>query len=124
MSSKKPSKTRSDYYNMPMHKRSKAIMGHLNEKLKKEIGARSVPIRKNDTVKIMRGEYKGKTGKITNVDRLSMKINVEKIVRKKSDGAEYEVAIDPSNVLLIEVEKNDQKRFKNLKASNTKKEKK
>lgn len=108
---------------MDMHKRSKSIAAHLNEKLKKELGARSVSIRKNDTVKIMRGEYKGKTGKITNVNRLSMKINVEGIIRKKSDGTEYNVAIDPSNVLVIEIEKTDQKRFKNLKAKKETKKK-
>lgn len=115
MSSKKPNKTRKEQYNLPIHKRAKAIAAHLNEKLKKELGKRTIPLRKKDTVKIMRGTYKGKTGKIIDIDKEKMKISIEKIVRKKSDGAEYNVAIDPSNVMAIELDKSDKKRFKNLK---------
>ncbi len=115
MNSKKPSKSRKQQYNMPMHKKAKAIAGHLNEKLRKELNKRSVPLRKNDTVKILRGNYKGKTGKITKVDRSKMKIFIEKITRKKSDGTEYNVAIDPSKIIVIEIDKSDKKRFKNSK---------
>lgn len=115
MSSKKPNKTRKKQYNLPIHKRAKAIAGHLNEKLKKELGKRKVPLRKKDTVKIMRGTYKGKTGKIIDIDREKMKILIEKIIKKKSDGTEYNVPIDPSNIMAIELDRNDKKRFKNLK---------
>lgn len=113
--SKKPSKTRKEQYNRPIHKRAKSISGHLNEKLKKELKKRSISLRKNDTVKIVRGKYKGKTGKINDINRDTMKIFVEKIIQKKSDGSEYSVAIDPSNVIVIEVDKADKKRFKNIK---------
>lgn len=113
MSSKKPNKSRKAQYNMPLHKRAKAIAGHLSEKLRKELSKRSIPLRKNDTVKIVRGTNKGKTGKITKVDRSLMKIFVEKIVAKKSDGTEYNIAIDPSKVVVIEIDKSDKKRIKN-----------
>jgi len=115
MNSKKPNKSRKAQYNMPLHKRAKAIAGHLNEKLKKELNKRSIPLRKNDTVKVVRGSNKGKTGKIIEVNRTSMKIFIEKIIGKKSDGTEYKIAIDPSNVVVIEIDKSDKKRTKNVK---------
>ena len=100
---------------MDMHTRSKTIAGHLNEKLRKELGTRSISLRKGDVVEIVRGSFKGKEGKITKVNRRKGKIFIEKIIRKKSDGTEYEIAMDPSNVTVVGIEKGDKKRFKSNK---------
>jgi len=109
--SKKPSKTRKQQYTMPMHKVAKAIASHLNEKLAKELGKRSISIRKNDVVKIMRGEFAGKEGKVKSVERKARKVYIEKIVKKKSNGAERDVPIDASNVMIIDIDRTDRKRF-------------
>ncbi|MFA5930977.1 MAG: 50S ribosomal protein L24 [archaeon] len=110
MSSKKPSKTRKALYEMPMHKKAKEVASHLDEKLQKEFNKRSITIRKNDVVKIMRGAFKGKEGKITEVNRKSNKIFIEKIVTKKSNGSERQVPIDASKVLVIDIDRTDRKR--------------
>ena len=115
MATSKPNKSRKLAIQMPVHKKSKAIASHLNEKLRKETGKRSLPVRKNDTVKITRGSFKGKTGKITKVNRIGMKVFIEKVIRKKSDGTEYNVPIDPSNITIIEIDRSDRKRLKNKK---------
>ncbi len=109
--SKKPSKSRKQMYNMPMHKVAKAMAAHLSEKLAKELGKRSISLRKNDVVKIMRGEFAGKEGKIKSVERKSRKVFIEKIVKKKSNGAERDVPIDSSNVLIVDIDRTDRKRF-------------
>ena len=111
--SKKPSKERKALYEMPMHKASKQVASHLNENLQKEFGKRSMTVRKGDTVKIMRGQFKGKEGKISKVDRKSRKIFIEKVVLKKSNGEERQVPIDASKVLLTDIERNDRKRIAN-----------
>ncbi|MEI7961595.1 MAG: 50S ribosomal protein L24, partial [archaeon] len=72
---------------------------------------RSIGVRKGDTVKIMRGEFSKKEGNISSVNRKKRKIYVEKIVKKKSNGKEYEVPIDASNVLIIDLDKTDRKRI-------------
>ena len=100
---------------MDMHTRSKTIAGHLNEKLRKELGTRSISLRKGDVVEIVRGSFKGKEGKITKVERGIGKIFIEKVIRKKSDGTEFEVAIDPSKIVVVGIEKGDKKRLKNKK---------
>ncbi len=113
MKSKKPGKTRKRANTAPMHESSKRVSGHLSERLKKEVGKRSITLRKNDIVKIVRGAFKGKEGKITKINRNKGKIFVEKIIRKKSDGTEFNVAIDPSKVIVRDLDKSDKKRLKN-----------
>ena len=113
--SSKPRTSRKAFLQMDMHIRSKTISAHLNKKLQKELGTRSISIRKGDVVEILRGSFKGKEGKITKVERGIGKIHIEKIIRKKSDGTEYQVGIDPSNVMVVGIEKGDKKRFKNKK---------
>ncbi|MBT4191755.1 MAG: 50S ribosomal protein L24 [Candidatus Diapherotrites archaeon] len=115
MVTSKPNKSRKAAFTMPVHKKNKAIAGHLNEKLQKEIGRRSLPLRKNDTVKIVRGSFKAKTGKIIRIDRVKMKVFVEKVIRKKSDGTEFEVPIEPSNLIILEIDRSDRKRLKRQK---------
>jgi large subunit ribosomal protein L24 len=108
----KPNKSRKKDAEKGLHQVGKSIAGHLNEKLKKELGKRSLALRKKDTVKILRGEFKGKSGQITKIDRKDRRIEIEKVIRKKSDGTEYNVKIDPSNVVVIAIENNDKRRLK------------
>jgi large subunit ribosomal protein L24 len=111
-----PQKSRKQAYTAPMHTKSKSIAAHLSERLRKELGTRSVSLRKGDTVKVMTGFFKNKEGKITKVDRNTKKVYIEKIIKKKSDGTEFEVAIDPSNLMIRDLEKSDKKRLKNFKS--------
>jgi len=45
-----------------------------------------VPIRKEDEVEIVRGTFKGRDGKVTDVYRKKYVIHVEKITREKANG--------------------------------------
>lgn len=109
---KKPRKQRKKFFEMKAHKRAKKIAAHLSKKLAKETGKKSLPVRKGDTVKIARGEFKGKEGKVLRADRAKLKIFVEKVVRKKSDGSEMQVPVDASKVIVVEIDKSDKKRIK------------
>ncbi|HNV01307.1 MAG TPA: 50S ribosomal protein L24 [archaeon] len=108
---KRPGKARKYTFTAPKHKKAKALAAHLSEKLSAELKTRSLPVRKKDIVKIVRGEFKGKDGKVIRVDPENHKIFIEKIVRKKSNGTEFEVAIDPSKVILMDLDKSDKKRI-------------
>ena len=59
----------------------------------------------------MRGDNKGKEGKVTRVERQKGIIFIEKIVIKKSKGEEKQVPIKASNVMIIDFERTDRKRF-------------
>jgi ribosomal protein L24 len=61
---------------------------------------RSIPIRKDDEVRIVRGKYKGREGKVTQVYRKKWVIHVERVARDKSNGASAPIGIHPSNVVI------------------------
>jgi len=71
---------------------------------------RSLPIRKDDEVRIVRGKYKGREGKVTQVYRKKWVIHVDRVQRDKSNGATAPIGIHPSNVVITNI-KLDKDRF-------------
>ncbi len=57
-----------------------------------------MPLRKDDEVKVVRGQFKGKEGKIVQVYRKKYVIHVERCTRDKSNGQTIHVGINASNV--------------------------
>ena len=64
---------------------------------------RSVPIRKDDEVQIVRGSNKDKEGKVTTVYRLKYVIHIERVTREKATGASVPLGIHPSNVVITKL---------------------
>ena len=62
------------------------------------IQVRSIPLRKDDEVKVIRGQFKGKEGKIVQVYRKKYVVHVERCTRDKANGQTIHVGIDASNV--------------------------
>ncbi len=121
VSSKEPRKQRKYRYNAPLHIRQKLVSAHLTKELRNELGIRSLPVRKNDRVKIMRGKFKGKEGNVTKVDLKKLKIYVDVAKVKKANGQEIEVPVDPSNVMIVGLNRDDKKRLKRIKKKGEKK---
>jgi len=120
--SKKPRKQRKYRYNAPLHLKHKMLSSHLSKDLRKKYNRRSVPLRKGDIVKVMRGEFKGKEGKVALVNTKKMKVFVEGIQRTRKDGTKVNVMFDPSNLLVTSLNLEDKKR-NNLLEKKTLKEK-
>lgn len=112
--SEKPRKKRKFLYNAPLHLRHKLMAGHLSKELREKYNRRSLPIRKNDIVKVMRGKYKGKEGKVVKVDLKKYKIYIEGIRVKKANGKEVFVPIHPSNCMITDLYLEDRFRLKVL----------
>ena len=64
---------------------------------------RSIPIRKDDEVQIVRGTNKGREGKVTSVYRLKYLIHVERVAREKSNGQSVSTGIAPSKVVITKL---------------------
>ena len=64
---------------------------------------RSIPIRKDDEVTIVRGSNKGREGKVTSVYRLKYIIHIERITRDKSNGQSVPLGIHPSKVVITKL---------------------
>lgn len=64
---------------------------------------RSIPIRKDDEVTIVRGSNKGREGKVTSVYRLKYVIHVERVTRDKASGQSVPLGIHPSKVVVTKL---------------------
>jgi len=109
-----PGKQRKELYNAPLHRRRKAIASHLEENLLLKYDKRSVPVIKGDTVKVMRGSFKGHEDKVAKVDVKKNLIEIEGITMAKADGNKIAKPIHPSNVLITKLNLTDKWRRKKL----------
>jgi len=87
------------------------VCSNLSKALRKSLGKRSLPLRKGDTVKVMRGKFFGKEAKVIGADKDSGRVLLENITKKKADGTEKNIGIHASNLQVIEIEEKDEKRF-------------
>lgn len=117
IASKQPRKQRKYLANAPIHIKKKMAGANLSKELRKKYGKRSMTLRKGDTVKVMRGKFKKKEGKVTSVSPGTFNVQVEGIQRKKQDGSKVSVKLQPSNLQIILLNLEDTKRSEALKKS-------
>ncbi len=108
--SKQPRKQRKYRAEAPLHLRRKMLGANLSKELRKKYSRRSFSLRKGDTVKIMRGEFEGKTGKIAGVNLVKLKVTIEGIQNTKKDGTKVNVIFDPSNLQIQGLNLDDKER--------------
>ncbi len=72
----------------------------------------------------MRGEFKGKKGKIETVDLNKLRVRIDGIYRTKKDGTKTSVYFAPSNLQINELNLDDKKRMESLKRKATPEKKK
>jgi large subunit ribosomal protein L24 len=111
---KKPSKQRKRVYKASPHLRAKMMAAHLSQELKEKYNKRSLAIRVGDTVKIMRGDFSGIEGKISEVDKGSYRVFIDGVTREKVSGETVNVPINTSNLLLTKLDLDDKWRSKIL----------
>lgn len=114
MATKNTSKNRVRQLNAPKHTLRKNMAIHLSKELRAKYSTRSISVRKGDVVVIKVGKFAKKSGKVTEVNTNGF-IFVENIQINKKDGKMVPVKIKPSNVIITELYKDDEKRFKNIK---------
>eukprot|EP00966_Prymnesium_polylepis_P070251 1633173-Prymnesium_polylepis.1 len=64
---------------------------------------RSMPVRKDDEVSVVRGTYKGREGKVIQCYRKKWVIHVERITREKASGATVQVGINTSKCVITKL---------------------
>merc|ERR1712130_181014 len=79
-------KSRKAHFTAPSSERRKLMSSPLSQELRTKHGVRSIPIRKDDEVQVVRGTYKGREGKVVKVY-----------------GATVNVGVDPSKVVVTKL---------------------
>ena len=97
MTSSSRRKQRKAHFQAPSHERRIMMSAPLSKELRAKYNVRSLPIRRDDEVKVRRGQSKGREGKVTQVYRLKFVINVDKLNREKANGTSVPLGIDASN---------------------------
>lgn len=88
-----------------LHSRIKSMSASLSSELRDKYGFRSLPIRDGDEVRVMRGDFKGVEGEVTEVNTDSRRIIVEGVEATKADESEVNTPVHPSNVEITKFEK-------------------
>jgi len=115
-SSTQKRKQRKYVFQAPMHIKHKFMGSHLSTELKKEWNIRTVPVRKGDTVTVLRGDNKGKSGKVTKSSLTRTRIFVEGVEVARADGSKALYPVHPSNVVITKLDLSDAKRKEKLEA--------
>jgi large subunit ribosomal protein L24 len=105
-----PGKQRKMLFNAPAHIRHKLMAAPLSPELLAQRGIKTLPVRKGDTVRIMRGDHKGFEGKISRVDLKRYRVFLEGLTREKVDGTTVFVALHPSKVMIKTLNLDDKRR--------------
>lgn len=108
--SKKAAKQRKYKYNAPLHLKQKMIHVHLSSELRKKYGKRNAQVRKNDKVKILRGQHKKKEAKVERVNLKKERVYLTGMEYIKKDGNKIAVAFSPSNLMITELDLSDKYR--------------
>jgi len=104
---KQPRKVRKQLYNFPLHLRRKLLTAPVSDEIKEKYGIKRIPVRKGDTVLIVRGQYAGVEDKVIRVDLKKVRIYVKGVTRKRVDGTEVHVPIHPSKVVITKLDLSD-----------------
>ena len=115
----KPTKVRNyQIYRATMATRSKQLGSPLSKDLQKRYGKRSIRVVLGDTVKVMRGEYRGVDGKISKVSIADNSVAIEGVKKEKSKGEKFDVLIRSTNVVITNLNLDDHWRKTKLEGKN------
>ena len=111
----KPTKVRNyQIYRASNQTVNKQIGAPLSKDLRKKYSRRSARIVTDDNIKVIRGEYKGLTGKVTKISIGTSSIALEGNKKEKSKGEKVDVYIHSSNVIITSLNTSDKWRLKIL----------
>ena len=111
----KPTKMRNKLiYRATFHTRSKQLGSQLSDDLRKKYGKKSVRVIEGDSIKIVRGEFKGVDGKISKVSTKKSSVAIEGVKKEKTKGDKFDVYIHTSNLIVTGLNTNDKWRIAKL----------
>ena len=113
-SSKKQRKQRKFRLGAPLHIKQKFVHTHLSKELRKKYSKRSIGLRKGDKIKVMHGQFKKHEGKVEMIDLKKTRVFVNGVETTKKDGTKKMIALNPSNLMVVELNLDDKFRQKSL----------
>ncbi len=97
---------------------SKQLSSILSKNLRKKYGKKSVRVKEGDSVKVIRGEFTGVDGKVTDVSAADNGLTIEGVKKEKLKGEKYDVFIHTSNIVVTGLNTDDKWRINKLEGKN------
>jgi large subunit ribosomal protein L24 len=117
----KPTKMRNRMiYKATFQTRSKQLGSLLSKDLQKKYGKKSTRAIEGDTITILRGEFKGVSGKITKISKEKTSVTVEGVKKEKTKGDKFDVYIHTSNLVVTALNTSDKWRITKLEGKDPK----
>lgn len=102
--------------------RSKQLGSALSKDLQKKYGKRSVRVVEGDSIKILRGEFKGVDGKVAEVSTGKSSVAIEGVKKEKTKGDKFDVFIHTSNLVVTSLNTEDKWRMAKLEGKDPRKQ--
>jgi len=99
--SKKPTKQRNAQRRAEYHQVHKLFTIPLDKSLQEEWGVKRLPLRKDDVVKVVKGEFNGIQGKVLSIQKTTMTVTIEECTFEKKNGQTGYQKIHVSKLLLM-----------------------
>src|SRR4029077_4519143 len=107
-------------FQAPHHFKSKQLGTMLSKELQEKYHKRNIRVVEGDNVKVMRGEFKGIEGKVTQVSTEKNGVAIEGIKREKLKGGNVDLYIHSSNLMITGLNLEDKWRQNRLEGQKTK----
>ena len=105
-------------YYATMKTASKQLSSLLSETLRKKYGKKSIRVKEGDSVKVIRGEFTGVDGKVTEVSAANNGLTIEGVKKEKLKGEKYDVFIHTTNIEITALNTDDKWRMNKLEGKN------
>ena len=99
---------------VPKHQRDRMLGARLSDELRGQYKKRTLRVVKGDSVMVVRGEYKGRGGKVDHVDIDHGTLHIKGMQREKIKGGQVKVPIHASNVMITGLKLDDKYRSNKL----------
>jgi len=121
--STQPRKQRKYNYQAPLHLKQKMVHAHLSKELRGKYGTRNTQLKTGDKVKVMRGQFAKKEGKVEKIFLKRGEVYINGVENIKKDGSKNLMALRASQLLVTELNLSDKRRKEKLESHNKKIEK-
>ena len=119
----KPTKMRNRMlFQATLQTRSKQMGSALSKDLQKKYGKKSARVVEGDSVTILRGEFKGVDGKISNISTQKSSVAIDGVKKEKTKGDKFDVYIHTSNLVIPSLNSNDKWRMAKLEGKDPRKQ--
>ena len=119
----KPTKMRNRMiFQATLQTRSKQMGSNLSKDLQKKYGKKSARVIEGDSVKIVRGEFKGVDGKISKISTQKTSVAIDGVKKEKTKGDKFDVYIHTSNLIITSLNSSDKWRIAKLEGKDPRKQ--